>query len=161
MKKVHTVPSLLVWILVSAVEGGCGWRKVNRGEEINFSWDTHILEVKTEEISGSFRNEPKQLEIYFRTEGTEEEVLRIQDLYLTQDNILHCNITFYEMKIPAYSWIPPGELRWILKKIPFLGAILLTLAGAPHLQESYLSLTRTRQRVSSLVRKTQSHFCIE
>ncbi|KAL5268592.1 hypothetical protein ACHWQZ_G002441 [Mnemiopsis leidyi] len=134
MKKVHTVPSLLVWILVAAVEGGCGWRKVNRGEEINFSWDTHILEVKTEEISGSFSNEHKKLEIYFRTEKTEWEILRIQDLNLTQDNVLYCDITFYKEKISGYSWIPPGELRWILKKFSLLGKILVTLAGAPTLE---------------------------
>ena len=125
-----------IWILIAAV-GGCGWRDVERGENNNFNWDRHILEVKTEEISSLIRG-GKQLEIVFRTEKqTGEKVLKIGKFSLTKDSedgdapeVLNCHITFHEeQKRIHFDEFPLGKLRWIFKKKKILKSNGVELAG--------------------------------
>ena len=131
-------PLILAWIriLIAAV-GGCGWRDVERGENSNFNWDRHTLEVKTEEISSLIRG-GKQLEIVFDSvKQTGPKVLKIWKFFLTKDSedgdateVLNCHITFHEeQKHIQFSEFPLGKLRWIFKKMKTLKSIGVELAG--------------------------------
>ena len=103
------------WILIATAERGCGWREVDRGTNINFNWDRHLLEVKTEEISSLTRGD-KQLEIAFDTEKQAgQKVLKIWNFSLTKDSenkdapeVLNCHITFDEQqKHVHFNEFPP------------------------------------------------------
>ena len=124
-----------IWFLIAAV-GGCGWREVKRGEEINYDWDSQILEVKTEEMS-SLLNGDKQLEIVFDTEKkTGEIVLKFWSFHLTQsdynenkEETLNFVIMFQKKNRNSWTNKPPGELRWTFKKNRILNMIQVGLAG--------------------------------
>ena len=152
MKKFHSVPIPLawIWILIATAEGGCEWRKVDKEEEINFNWDSHILEVKTEEIS-SDNIEDKQLEIEFDTEKkTGEIVLKFWNFHLAQSDhngvqteTLKFDIMFHGKNKHTWTRKPPGELQWILNKPKFLDFIEVRLAGTP-LQENLVLTNEDR-----------------
>ena len=127
----HSLALLVAWTLVATAERGCGWRNVNRGEEIN--WDSHILEVKTKEIVSGSRNEDKQLEIFLEAEEKiEDNTLRIRYFRLTLDEkYLSLDILFPGKNISFHTLKPPGELQWIFKKNRNLNAIHMELAGTP------------------------------
>ena len=137
MKKSHAVPILLavIWIMVTAA-AGCGWRKVDNEKKINFNWDSHILEVTTEEIS-SDNIEDKRLEIMLDMEKqTGEIALKIWNFHLSRSvyngvevETLYFEITFREENTLYWTQKPPGELRWIFKKEKILKMIVVELAG--------------------------------
>ena len=129
-----------IWILIVAT-GGCGWREVERGTNINFNWDSHTLEVKTEEMSSLLR-EDRQLEIVFRTATAKlrTSVLKIRNFYLTPNSadaqVFNCHIMFdEEIKHASSTPLPAGELQWIFKKPKFLDNIRLELASTDYLRE--------------------------
>ena len=131
-------PLILEWtlILIAAAEG-CGWREVDRGTNINFNWDRHLLEVKTEEISSLTRGD-KQLKIVFDTEKQAgQKVLKIWNFSVTKDienkdarEVLNCHIMFNEQqKHVHFNEFPLGKLRWTFKKMKTLKNIGVKLAG--------------------------------
>ena len=144
MKKSHSTAILLAWIrvFIATAEGECGWREVERGKRINFNWDSHTLEVKTEEIS-SDNIEDKQLEIEFDTEKqTMQKVLKFWNFHLTQSDhygveaeTLNFDIIFKEESLETSTRKPPGELQWTFKKNNFLNMMQVALAGT-YLQEN-------------------------
>ena len=139
MKKSHSAQIILavIWISLSAAAvEGCGWRKVDKEERINFNWDSHILEVTTEEISGLIKDD-KQLEIVFETKKqTGEVVLKIWNFSLTQSNFdgvqteaIQFEIMFHEENQHCWTNKLLGELRLILKKNNVLNMMQVGLAG--------------------------------
>ena len=141
-----TFPLILAWIWIwtAAVEGMCGWTKVVKGEEVNFNWDSHILEIKTEKLCiGSSKD--KQLEIEFIETVIKSvgNTLKMKSFILTQDENGHDAILNFDIMLSGQkrrSWIPIkkplGELRWTMKKNEFLNLIQVTLA-ATALQEHF------------------------
>ena len=129
-----TFPLILAWIciLTAAVEEKCRWTKVDKEEDVNFNWDSHILEIKTEEITSRSRTD-KQLEVVFSTlVNSAGNILKMKSFYLTQDmngydEILNFDIMLTEEK--RHSWIkkPLGELRWTIKKNEILNLIQVFL----------------------------------
>ena len=141
-----------IWILIGAAEG-CGWRKVDKEERVNFNWDSHILEVKTEEMSSLVRGD-KQLEIVFRTEKL-RDVLKIQSFYLTPNSVygdaqvFNCQMMFNEKIYHALSHpLPSGKLRWIFKKPRFTDGFRVQLASTDYLRE--LSVIRDENKTETL-----------
>ena len=143
-------PLILAWtwiLIATAVGGECGWRKVERKKIINFNWDSHTLEVKTEEISID-SIEDKQLKIMLDTEKqTGEIALKIWNFILTRSNYngveaetLKFDIVFHGENKHFYTRKPPGELHWKFKKAKILHMIHVELAGTNSLKE-LLSLT--------------------
>ena len=145
-------PLILAWIWIltaTAVGGECGWRKVERKKMINFNWDSHILEVKTEDISSDSIEdiEDKQLKIMLDTEKqTGEIALKIWNFILTRSNYngveaetLKFDIMLHKENKHSWTQKPPGELQWIFKKSTFLhqNMIQVELAGAKTLEERF------------------------
>ena len=136
MKKSYSTAILLaiIWILLSAAAvEGCGWRKVDKGERINFNWDSYALEVKTKELS-SDSIEDKQLEIMFEKQ-TGGVAVKIWNFYLTQNDYngvkaetLNFGIRFREEVKLCSIRKPSGELRWRFKKL-IVDRILVEIAG--------------------------------
>ena len=131
-----TFPLILawIWIWIAAVEGRCGWTKAVKEKEVNFNWDSHSLEIKTEEIT-SRSSRKKQLEVVFKSGiDSEVNVLKMRSFYLTQDMNGYDEILYFGIMLSEKSkqlWIrkPLGELRWTIKKNKLLNRIIVTLAG--------------------------------
>ena len=119
--------------MTAAVEERCRWTKVDKEENVNFNWDSHILEIKTEEIT-SRSSRDKQLEIEFIEPVIRSvvNVLRMKSFYLTRDENEYDEILYFEImlsKRKRHSWIkkPLGELRWTIKKNEILNLIQVFL----------------------------------